>query len=61
MPLSGTETTLILPDMGWSNRMNYKIVTAFNESILQQNASKLLESFKNNWQPTIEFHCYYYD
>ena len=47
--------------MGWSNPMNYKIVTAFNESILQQNASKLLESFKNNWQPTIEFHCYYYD
>ena len=41
--------------------MKYKVVTAFDESILQQNASKLLESFKNNWQPNIEFHCYYYD
>jgi len=41
--------------------MNYKIVTCFNEKKLKKNAFKLLNEFKENWQPNIEFHCYYYD
>ena len=41
--------------------MQYKVVTCFDENTLKQNGSRLLEQFKNNWQPTIEFHCYYYN
>ena len=41
--------------------MKYKVVTCFDETLLKQNGSRLLEQFKNNWQPTIEFHCYYYN
>ena len=41
--------------------MTFKIVTSFNEKIFKQNGFKLLESFKNNWHPDFEFHCYYYD
>jgi hypothetical protein len=40
--------------------MKYKVVTCFDENTLKQNGSRLLEQFKNNWQPSIEFHCYYY-
>ena len=47
--------------MEWLHPMKYKIVTAFNETLFKKNASKLLQNFKNNWQPNIEFHCYYYD
>jgi len=43
------------------NPMTFKIVTSFNEKIFKQNGFKLLESFKNNWHPDFEFHCYYYD
>ena len=57
------ETIHILQDMERLNHMKYKIVTCFNETILKQNASRLLDQFKSKWQPTddIEFHCYYYD
>ena len=41
--------------------MNFKVTTAFNEKLFKQNGHKLLESFKNNWQPDFEFHCYYYN
>ena len=41
--------------------MKYKVVTCFDENKLKQNGSRLLEQFKNNWQPSIEFHCYYYN
>jgi hypothetical protein len=41
--------------------MKYKVVTCFDENILKHNGSRLLEQFKNNWQPSIEFHCYYYN
>ena len=41
--------------------MNFKVATAFNEKLFKQNGHKLLESFKNNWQPDFEFHCYYYN
>jgi len=41
--------------------MNYKIVTAFNETHLQHSTFHLLNEFKENWEPSIEFHCYYYD
>jgi len=41
--------------------MQYKVVTCFDENTLKQNGSRLLEQFKNNWQPSIEFHCYYYN
>tara|TARA_R110000868_G_scaffold1985_3_gene15688 strand:- start:500 stop:2893 length:2394 start_codon:yes stop_codon:yes gene_type:complete len=41
--------------------MNYKVVTAFNESLLQHSTFHLLTEFKENWEPSIEFHCYYYD
>jgi len=41
--------------------MNFKVTTAFNEKLFKQNGYKLLDSFKNNWQPDFEFHCYYYD
>jgi len=41
--------------------MNYKIVTAFNENYLQHSTFHLLNEFKENWEPSIEFHCYYYD
>ena len=39
----------------------FKVVTAFDEKRFKQNGHKLLESFKNNWQPDFEFHCYYYN
>jgi len=43
--------------------MKYKIVTCFNETILNKNAAKLIQQFVDKWQPvkSIEFHCYYYD
>jgi hypothetical protein len=41
--------------------MKFKVVTAFDEKLFKQNGHKLLESFKNNWQPDFEFHCYYYN
>ena len=41
--------------------MNYKVVTCIDESILKENGLRLLEQFKNNWQPNIEFHCYYFN
>ena len=41
--------------------MNFKIVTCFDEKKLKKNGFKLLNEFKNNWQPNIEFHCYYYN
>ena len=41
--------------------MKYRIVTCFDETKLKQNTNKLLEQFKSNWQPNIEFHCYYYN
>ena len=41
--------------------MTFKIVTAFDEKLFKQNGFKLLESFKNNWHPDFEFHCYYYN
>ena len=41
--------------------MNYKIVTAFDETSLQHSTFHLLNEFKDNWEPSIEFHCYYYN
>jgi len=41
--------------------MKYKIITAFDESFLQQSTSNLLNEFKECWENSIEFHCYYYD
>jgi len=41
--------------------MTYKIVTCFDEKKLKKNGFKLLNEFKENWQPDIEFHCYYYN
>jgi hypothetical protein len=41
--------------------MTYKIVTCFDEKKLKKNGFKLLNEFKENWQPNIEFHCYYYN
>ena len=41
--------------------MSYKIVTAFDETSLQHSTFHLLNEFKDNWEPSIEFHCYYYD
>jgi len=41
--------------------MQYKVVTCFDENKLKQNGSRLLDQFRNNWQPSIEFHCYYYN
>ena len=41
--------------------MNYKIVTAFDENLLKHSTFHLLNEFKENWEPAIEFHCYYYD
>ena len=41
--------------------MLYKVVTCFDENKLKQNGSRLLDQFRNNWQPSIEFHCYYYN
>tara|TARA_R110000824_G_scaffold43696_2_gene127514 strand:- start:807 stop:3164 length:2358 start_codon:yes stop_codon:yes gene_type:complete len=41
--------------------MKYKIVTCFDEKKLKKNAFKLLNEFKENWEPDIEFHCYYYN
>ena len=41
--------------------MTYKIVTCFDETKLKKNGFKLLNEFKENWQPNIEFHCYYYN
>ena len=41
--------------------MKYKIVTCFDEKKLKKNGFKLLNEFKENWQPNIEFHCYYYN
>jgi hypothetical protein len=50
-----------LPEKELSNPMTYKIVTCFNEKKLKKNGFKLLNEFKENWQPNIEFHCYYYN
>lgn len=55
------ETTPILPEKELSNPMKYKIVTCFDEKKLKKNGFKLLNEFKENWQPNIEFHCYYYN
>ena len=55
------ETIPIWQDTGRSNLMKYKVVTCFDENILKHNGSRLLEEFKSNWQPSIEFHCYYHD
>ena len=41
--------------------MTYKIVTCFDEKKLKKNGFKLLNEFKETWQPNIEFHCYYYN
>ena len=41
--------------------MQYKVVTAFDESFLQHSTINLLNEFKENWESSIEFHCYYYD
>jgi hypothetical protein len=41
--------------------MQYKIITAFDESFLQQSTGNLLNEFKDCWESSIEFHCYYYD
>jgi len=41
--------------------MKYKVVTCFDEDELKYNGSRLLEQFKNNWEPSIEFHCYYHN
>ena len=54
-------TTLTLQEKELSNPMTYKIVTCFDEKKLKKNAFKLLNEFKENWQPDIEFHCYYYN
>jgi len=35
--------------------MKYKVVTCFDENKLKQNGSRLLEQFKNNWQPVSSF------
>ena len=51
----------ILPEKELSNPMTYKIVTCFDEKKLKKNGFKLLNEFKENWQPNIEFHCYYYN
>ena len=61
MPLSGMETTPTLPEKELLNHMTYKIVTCFDEKKLKKNGFKLLNEFKDNWQPNIEFHCYYYN
>jgi len=50
-----------LPEKELSNPMTYKIVTCFDEKKLKKNGFKLLNEFKENWQPNIEFHCYYYN
>jgi hypothetical protein len=55
------ETTPTLPEKELSNPMTYKIVTCFDEKKLKKNGFKLLNEFKENWQPNIEFHCYYYN
>ena len=54
-------TTLTLQEKELSNPMTYKIVTCFDEKKLKKNGFKLLNEFKENWQPDIEFHCYYYN
>ena len=41
--------------------MKYKVVTCFDETLLKLNGSKLIEQFASSWQPSIEFHCYYYN
>jgi hypothetical protein len=50
-----------LPEKELLNPMTYKIVTCFDEKKLKKNGFKLLNEFKENWQPNIEFHCYYYN
>jgi hypothetical protein len=50
-----------LPEKELLNLMTYKIVTCFDEKKLKKNGFKLLNEFKENWQPNIEFHCYYYN
>ena len=55
------ETTPTLPEKELLNHMTYKIVTCFDEKKLKKNGFKLLNEFKDNWQPNIEFHCYYYN
>jgi len=51
----------ILPEKELFNPMTYKIVTCFDEKKLKKNGFKLLNEFRENWQPSIEFHCYYYN
>ena len=58
---NGTETIPTLQEKELLNPMNFKLATAFDEKLFKQNGHKLLESFKNNWQPDFEFHCYYYN
>ncbi len=41
--------------------MKYKVVTCFDETLLKLNGSKLIEQFASSWQPSIDFHCYYYN
>ena len=60
-PLSGMATIPILQGKASLNPMTYKIVTCFDEKKLKKNGFKLLNEFKENWQPNIEFHCYYYN
>ncbi len=54
-------TIPILQGKASLNPMTYKIVTCFDEKKLKKNGFKLLNEFKENWQPNIEFHCYYYN
>lgn len=39
--------------------MKYKIVTCFNEDVLNQTGNAVLNQFKNVWSSEIEFHCYH--
>jgi len=41
--------------------MQYKIITAFDETFLQHSTINLLNEFKDNWESSLEFHCYYYN
>ena len=41
--------------------MKYKVVTCFNEDILNQTGNIVLNQFKDSWSRDIEFHLYHYD
>ena len=41
--------------------MKYKVVTCFNEDILNQTGNIVLNQFKDSWSQDIEFHLYHYD